>query len=149
MRANSKHISRVTLKKKCLRMNSFNSLATLNSILQKLFHLLLVWDAFKKTEYLKHFRTSTLPSQFTWHCPSLTRKEKDRFLCSRAISCVQQFPKTSQYVTCLSWPLNQTWPTTLTSNALFQNLLSVGKSKLPIVSIHVTYADSVTCHDVT
>ena len=36
LRANSKHISQVTLKKKCLRMSSFNSLATLNSILQKL-----------------------------------------------------------------------------------------------------------------
>jgi len=34
-------------------MSSFNSLAALNSILQKLFHLLIVWDAFDNTEYLK------------------------------------------------------------------------------------------------
>jgi len=62
-------------------MRSVNSLTTLNSMLQKLFHPQLVWDAFEKAEYLNHFQTTTMPSEFTWHCPSLTRKERDRLLC--------------------------------------------------------------------
>ena len=58
-------------------------LAILNGILQKLFHLQFVWDACENTEYLKHFRirTSTLLSDLTWYCPSLTRKETES-LCS-------------------------------------------------------------------
>jgi len=62
-------------------MRSVNSLTTLNSMLQKLFHPQLVWDAFEKAEYRKHFQTTTMPSEFTWHFPSLTRKERDRLLC--------------------------------------------------------------------